>query len=212
MYKLIPTEDKNMFPLHGCYYKLYSLTEKDRYKTTEVLEELIGDLQNFILTSVLLQGNHGTFKSKDNKQKKEFLCRILNIDHFSNCEKDIVDHYKKLKNQILVLNRTLENISNMSVDEINDQIKLLENDTIPVINDKINSNNDLIFDLEKQIFDSQAELIKIDSNINIKNNSDLEIINQNIFTAKNKSINILEQKDNHIIQQNQNKKEYEITS
>ena len=180
MFKLIQTEDVNMFPLYGCYYKLYSLTEKDRYKTTEVLESLIGDLQNFILTSVLLQGNHGTFKSKDNKQKKEFLCRVLNIDHFSNCEKDIIDHYKKIKNQIAVCKRTLENITNMSNQEINDKINALQYQIIPVINEEINSNNYLITDLEKQIYESQTELVKLDSNIIIQNMSDLDKTNNNI--------------------------------
>jgi DNA repair exonuclease SbcCD ATPase subunit/DNA repair exonuclease SbcCD nuclease subunit len=196
MYKLINSEDKNMFPLHGKYYKLYSLTEKDRYKTTEALETLIGDLQNFILTSVLLQGNHGTFKSKDNKQKKEFLCRVLNIDHFSNCEKDILDHYKKIRTQITVTKRTLENITNMSREEINDKINALQNQTIPIINEQINSNNDLITNMEKLIFDSQAKLIKIESS-NIQTESDLILTNNNILKLKQQHSDILREKDSY---------------
>ena len=77
---------------------MYNLNEENRFKTTYVLEELIGELPNFIMTSVLLQGNYGTFKSKDNREKKEYLCRILDIDYFSDYEKEITEHYKSLKN------------------------------------------------------------------------------------------------------------------
>ena len=168
MYKLdITNEVKKCFLLHGERYNLISLTEKDRYKTTEVLEQLIGDLQNFILTSVLLQGNYGTFKSKDNKQKKAFLCKILNIDHFSNCEKDIIEHYKKLKTQIIVIKRILENFE-AGVFELNEQIINLQIQTISISNElKINDEHKIM--LEKQIYDSQTQLFKIDPNICIKN-------------------------------------------
>ena len=97
MYKLIPTNDKSCYKYNNEYYILESLTEENRYKTTSILESIIGDLQNFILTSVLLQGANETFKNKDNKQKKEFLCKILNIDHYSTYEKEIVEEYKKIK-------------------------------------------------------------------------------------------------------------------
>jgi len=199
MYKLNQTDDQNMFHLHGKYYKLYSLTEKDRYKTTEALETLIGDLQNFILTSVLLQGNHGTFKSKDNKQKKEYLCRVLNIDHFSNCEKDIIDHYKKIKTQMAICKRTQENITNMSTQEINDKINTLQNQIIPIINEEINSNNELITNMEKQIYDSQTELIKIESSIIIKNMSDLDKTYNNILILEQQLSDIIRQK--HLYEQ-----------
>jgi DNA repair exonuclease SbcCD nuclease subunit len=199
MYEMNLTDNKNCFPLHGQYFKLVSLTEKDRHKTTDTLEILIGDLQNFILTSVLLQGNYGTFKSKDNKQKKEFLCKILNIDHFSNCEKDIIDHYKKLKNQYATINRSLENTSNMSIEEFNDKIKFLKEQTIPVLIDQTNYNDIEIIKLEKKISDLQCSLIIEDNDCIIKNNIDLDDVNKNI-SILSKQLNDLILENNYYLE------------
>ena len=69
-YRLDNSNDINDFKFNNKYYKLYCLNEENRIKTTHTLEELIGELPNVIMTSVLLQGNYGTFKSKDNKGKK----------------------------------------------------------------------------------------------------------------------------------------------
>jgi hypothetical protein len=192
-YQLIEYDnaDGRGFPLCNKFYKSISLTEKDRYKTTDVLEEIIGDLQNFIITSVLLQNNHGTFKSKDNKQKKEFLCRILNIDHFSESEKDILDHYKKLKSQLTLLNRNLNSASDTSVDKINDVILDITNNQIPKTEEDIKSNENLINETETEILNMQSNLIKLlDFDNHIQNELDLSETEIKIQTMK-KSINSL---------------------
>ena len=149
MYKLIPTTDTSCYKYNDEYYRLESLTEENRYKTTSILETIIGDLQNFILTSVLLQGTNETFKNKDNKQKKEFLCKILNIDHYSMYEKEINDEYKKIKHQIIC------------------QQKLIDSGSVDLLTEQ---NNNLIIRLNKLTIDKDIQTKIINTNENEKIN------------------------------------------
>ena len=172
MYKLIPTLDTSCYKYNNEFYQLEALTEENRYKTTTILESIIGDLQNFILTSVLLQGANETFKNKDNKQKKEFLCKILNIDHYSTYEKEIVDENKRIKHQIIYQQKLIESISNESIQSLSDQ------------NNEINYNilNSLIIsrkDLSNLIIEKENEksllysgLINLNQDIQINNDID----------------------------------------
>ena len=171
MFRLIETENINSFHFNNKYYKEECLTEKDRYKTTDVVETIIGDMQNFILTSVLLQGNINTFKQKDNKQKKEYLCKILDIDYFSIYEKEINENYKKLKYEIQNQHKIIEKLSNKTLEELN-----AEN---LIIIEQINKNNLIKKDLlveqqlkEKEKSNMYLNLKNLNQNITIKNNQE----------------------------------------
>jgi DNA repair exonuclease SbcCD ATPase subunit len=171
MFRLIETEDINSFHFNNKYYKEECLTEKDRYKTTDVVETIIGDMQNFILTSVLLQGNINTFKQKDNKQKKEYLCKILDIDYFSIYEKEINENYKKLKYEIQNQHKIIEKLSNKTLEELNAENLII----IEQINNNKLIKKDLLFEQqlkEKEKSNMYLNLKNLNQNITIKNNQE----------------------------------------
>ena len=177
MYKLIPTEDKSCYKYNNEFYQLESLTEENRYKTTSILESIIGDLQNFILTSVLLQGTNETFKNKDNKQKKEFLCKILNIDHYSTYEKEIVEEYKKIKQQIIYQHKLIESISNDSIESIIDANSDINSNILK----QLNIEKDELTIIIRQDEDKKSllymDLINIQYNMDmIKDEKDKELL------------------------------------
>ena len=186
MYKMIPTDDKSCYKYNNEYYILESLTEENRYKTTSILESIIGDLQNFILTSVLLQGTNETFKNKDNKQKKEFLCKILNIDHYSAYDKEINDEFKRIKHQIIYQQKLINSISNESVQSLIEQNINITNKQSDLLIEKENITK-IIIDKEKEKSNLYCTLINIDQDIQIKDEINKNEIKKEIID-KNKRL------------------------
>jgi DNA repair exonuclease SbcCD ATPase subunit len=83
LFKMIETEyDDNKFTLHNTSYNLISLNGEDRNMTDKEISKIVGTYENFINTSVLLQGNNKTFKDKTNVEKKQILSSILKIDQY----------------------------------------------------------------------------------------------------------------------------------
>jgi DNA repair exonuclease SbcCD ATPase subunit/predicted MPP superfamily phosphohydrolase len=191
MYKLIPTDDNTCYTYNNKYYQLEALTEENRYKTTSILESIIGDLQNFILTSVLLQGTNETFKNKDNKQKKEFLCKILNIDHYATYEKEIIDHHKKIKQQVIYQQKLIESISNESVQSLLELNNNINSNTLTNLSISRETLSDIIAkeDNEKSLL--YSKLINLKQDIQIKNDNEKNQILSEIATKSELLDNIL---------------------
>lgn len=143
-------------------YKLVSLTEENRMCTDKILVPIVGTYDNFITTSVLLQNNHKSFKSKTNVKKKEFLCEILKIDYFKKCEDIIVNKFKSLKQESLHLKKIGETYSNKTLEQLIEDNNIFESNMI--------INNDLLHTIEKSINDNSdkidtllLKLVKIDN-------------------------------------------------
>ena len=188
-YKMIEVNDQNnqnnidMFKLHDQLYKLQSLTEENRICTDDILVPIIGTYDNFITTSILLQGNHKTFKSKTNAEKKEFLCQILKLDYFKKCDSVINDRFKSLKanyNALLKVISFLQenNKSTKSIDQLNielEHITIQSEQLESYINNAHNDIHSLSLQLVTLLFD---KIIDIDTE---KNN----ILNYYQTIAKN---------------------------
>ena len=203
MYKLIPTKDKQCYKYNNEYYQLESLTEENRYKTTSILESIIGDLQNFILTSVLLQGANDTFKNKDNKQKKEFLCKILNIDHYSSYEKEIVDENKKIKHQIIFQQKLIDTISTESIQSIIETNSLINSNLSTKLTIDKNNLIDIIRQKENEKNILYSTIININEDIQITDDNQKEYILDQIYvdnTKLNSISNDIKINENHILQ------------
>jgi len=136
-YKMIEKTEENknklqdIFRLHDKEYILESLTEENRLCTDNVLVPIIGTYDNFITTSVLLQGMHKSFKSKTNVQKKDFLCQILKITYFNKCENIINDRYKALKVQFNTVKNIYNSFNNTkSITDLKYELSNIENQII----------------------------------------------------------------------------------
>ena len=145
-------------------YKIITLTEKDRYKTVEELEQVIGTYDNFITTSVLLQSNNKTFRNKSNREKKDYLCQILKIDHFSNCEKLVSEKYKSLKQQLLSVKRIKDSITDERLEDLKKELEELELKMISY-RDELNKETDKSEELEKKLEELQKSIIVNNSEI-----------------------------------------------
>jgi hypothetical protein len=85
MYKLKPINDKTGFFLHNKYYKLISLTEENRFKTTDVIRSIVGDIDNFItnfeelLRKLIKYNKNITSTDLTDLNKLQLLLKILDI-------------------------------------------------------------------------------------------------------------------------------------
>lgn len=138
-------------------YKLVSLTEENRMCTDKILVPIVGTYDNFITTSVLLQNNHKSFKSKTNVKKKEFLCEILKIDYFKKCEDIIVNRFKSLKQEYLHLKKISETYSNKTLEQLIEDNNIFESNMI--------INNDLLDKIERSINDNLNKIDKLSSEL-----------------------------------------------
>jgi len=134
-YKMIEannmTDNSEKFKLHDKEYILQSLTEENRLCTDNVLVPIIGTYDNFITTSVLLQGNNKSFKNKTNPQKKDFLCQILKIEYFNKCESVINERFKALKTQFNTIKNISNNLNNLrSITDLNNELNDIDQQII----------------------------------------------------------------------------------
>jgi len=105
------------------------LTDEDRKKTDKVIQDLIGSYDDFIFTNVQLQNNTNSFKEMTDKERKEYLYKVLKLDVWNNIVKMIADITKPIRNTITFLEKSTENKSRddyeCKIKGINEELKSL---------------------------------------------------------------------------------------
>ena len=197
-YKMIEannmTDNSEKFKLHDKEYILQSLTEENRLCTDNVLVPIIGTYDNFITTSVLLQGNNKSFKNKTNPQKKDFLCQILKIEYFNKCESVINERFKALKTQFNTIKNISNNLNNLrSITDLNNELNDIDQQIINCENKlsltetNISSNYECIQTLSSKLIPINDDI----NNVNISNlNNIYDDTNQKIINGRNKILDL----------------------
>lgn len=112
------------------------LTDEDRKKTDKVIQDLIGSYDDFIFTNVQLQNNTNSFKEMTDKERKEYLYKVLKLNVWNDIIKMIADITKPLRNTITFLEKSTENKSR---DDYECKIKGID-DELKTIGDSIQEN------------------------------------------------------------------------
>ena len=198
LFKMIETEyDNKKFILHGKSYDLIKLNGEDRNMTDKEISKIVGTYENFINTSVLLQGNNKTFKDKTNIEKKELLSSILKIDqYFKNTENTISEKYKNLKMQYHTINKMIENVSNIPLTTLNHELD--------DINIKIPELETITKNINKDIEEKYNKITKLSQEMYI--NKNLKIESENEYLRENIKI---DKKKQEIIDNGRNNKKLE---
>lgn len=87
------------------------MTDEDRKKTDKVIQDLIGSYDDFIFTNVQLQNNTNSFKEMTDKERKEYLYKVLKLNVWNDIIKMIADITRPLRNTISFLEKSTENKS-----------------------------------------------------------------------------------------------------
>ena len=190
----IKNSNKSEFILHNKKYNLISLNGEDRNATDKEISKIVGTYENFMNTSVLLQGNNKTFRDKSNIEKKQLLSSILKIDqYFKGSEQFILDKYKYYKLQYNTINKLLSDYSIKPLNVLENELKVFIKE-IPELETKIKEYNRL-----RQEYYNTIEVLSRELYIN----KDLRISSEQDKKLEKSRINIYKIQRNDI----QNKKE-----
>ena len=141
------------------------LTDEDRKKTDKVIQDLIGSYDDFIFTNVQLQNNTNSFKEMTDKERKEYLYKVLKLDIWNNIIKMITDITRPLRNTITFLEKSTENKSR---DDYDCKIKGID-DELKALGDAIQEDK-----LKKEGFVDEMEKLRNNLGPNIGENYNVE--------------------------------------
>lgn len=189
-------------------------------ETNNKIIELIGDYNDYLITSFSLQQNQENFTDMTKINKKKYLHDILKLNLFEDCCRISKEKSKELDSQLKLLEKKLEIKSFNSIKEINKKLtieiknyekqkNIMVNDYLQIINyilDKIPRKPLIKFgELDKYNVDDEENILH---SINIINNEliehkhhDISYINNEIKCLKNK-MQILESEENNLNENN----------
>ncbi len=141
------------------------MTDEDRKKTDKVIQDLIGSYDDFIFTNVQLQNNANSFKEMTDKERKEYLYKVLKLNVWNDIIKMIAEITRPLRNAITFLEKSTENKSR---DDYECKIKGID-DELGTIGDAIQEGK-----LKKEGFVNQIGELRNKLGPNIAEKYDVE--------------------------------------
>jgi exonuclease SbcC len=88
-----------------------NMTDENRLKTDKIIGELIGSYDDMTFTNIQLQNRNQSFKDMTDKDRKDYLYKILKLDVWNHMVDAIKNDVKPMKAHITYLEKTIENIN-----------------------------------------------------------------------------------------------------
>lgn len=156
-------DKKNNVKVDVNFYKMektekISLNSEARRSTNEIIRDYLGDYDDFVLTTLALQGNQGSFIEMGQTERKELLSQFIGLNIFDKLAASANDKVKELAGAVKTFNK--ENNST-KIEGIKNELGLLESKLIDLNGQKDQYN----FDKQKvdaAIEEEQSKLVKLD--------------------------------------------------
>jgi DNA repair exonuclease SbcCD ATPase subunit/DNA repair exonuclease SbcCD nuclease subunit len=127
--------------------EVINMTDENRLKTDKIIGELIGSYDDMTFTNIQLQNRNQSFKDMTDKDRKDYLYKILKLDVWNHMVDAIKNDMKPMKAHITYLEKTIENINIEQARENMDNLRL-----------KIMDHLDIY---EQQLYEKEINLEKI---------------------------------------------------
>ena len=127
--------------------EVINMTDENRLKTDRIIGELIGSYDDMTFTNIQLQNRNQSFKDMTDKDRKDYLYKILKLDVWNHMVDAIKNDVKPMKAHITYLEKTIENINIDAARENMEDLKL-----------KIQDHQDVY---EQQLYEKEMNLEKI---------------------------------------------------
>jgi DNA repair protein SbcC/Rad50 len=127
--------------------EVINMTDENRLKTDKIISELIGSYDDMTFTNIQLQNRNQSFKDMTDKDRKDYLYKILKLDVWNHMVDAIKNDMKPMKAHITYLEKTIENINIEQARENMDTLRL-----------KIMDHLDIY---EQQLYEKEINLEKI---------------------------------------------------
>jgi len=157
-------DKKNNVKVDVNFYKMektekISLNSEARRSTNEIIRDYLGDYDDFVLTSLALQGNQGSFIDMGQTERKDLLCQFIGLNVFDKLAASANDKVKELTGAIKTFNK--EN-SQAKIDGMKNEIGLLESKLIDLDTQK-NEHTDEKQKIDTKMEEEQSKLVKLDN-------------------------------------------------
>ena len=161
-------DKKNNVKVDVNFYKMekeekISLNSEARRSTNEIIRDYIGEYDDFVLTSLALQGNQGSFIEMGQTERKELLSQFIGLNVFDKLVTKGSDRLKEITGAIKTFNK--EN-NQQKIETIKNDLNLLESKLI----DSNMQKEQLAINKQKLDDDIQANQIKIVTLENVPTN------------------------------------------
>ena len=90
---------------------IINMTDENRLKTDKIIGELIGSYDDMTFTNIQLQNRNQSFKDMTDKDRKDYLYKILKLDVWNHMVDAIKNDMKPMKAHMTYLEKTIENIN-----------------------------------------------------------------------------------------------------
>ena len=176
-------DKKNNVKVDVNFYKMektekISLNSEARRSTNEIIRDYIGEYDDFVLTSLALQGNQGSFIEMGQTERKELLSQFIGLNVFDKLAAKGSDRLKEITGAIKTFNK--EN-NQQKIETIKNDLGLLESKLI----DANTQKEQLAINKQKLDDDIQANQIKIVTLENVPTNVAALQKEKSGFEAKN---------------------------
>jgi DNA repair exonuclease SbcCD ATPase subunit len=165
------------------------LTGKDRFETLSILKNIIGNYDEFCLTTLYLQNNEKNFYDMKPQDRKNFLYNLLHLHKFEYMTKKFKSKSKENK---ILLNNILSQLNDEdNIEELKDknkdyenEILLYENDNLKIkkkLNNIRNNKDKILTGIDNSLLDIEC---KYSGDINLlKNKSNIikSLIPQEVY-------------------------------
>jgi DNA repair exonuclease SbcCD ATPase subunit len=136
-----------------------SLNSEARRSTNEIIRDYIGDYDDFVLTSLALQGNQGSFVEMGQTERKDLLCQFIGLNVFDKLVAKGNDKLKELTGAIKSFNK--EN-NQVKIESNKNDLGLAESKLIDLTGqrDQYSSKKN---ELDNKIVEQQAKIVKLEN-------------------------------------------------
>ena len=187
------------------------LNGEQRRETNKNIEKFLGKFDDFVLTTLSLQGNNSLFVDKSQSDRKEILSQFIGLQIFDRLSDVATDEFrgnnhiiKKFKSDDLTSELAeIDDKITTATDDFNKISSILsdDEDNLEVINDKINRLNSSLYELNDDTLDIDT-LVSKQNSLSDK----LKDINVEITDIENQK----EKYENELSDNNIKLKEYDI--
>jgi DNA repair exonuclease SbcCD ATPase subunit len=172
--------DVNFYKLNGD--EKVSLNSEARRSTNEIIRDYLGDYDDFVLTTLALQGNQGSFIDMGQTERKELLSQFIGLNLFDKLASLATDKTKELSGAVKLFNKEngLKKISQTSND-----IELLDS-KINDLNAQKETQTAFKNEVDAEIDAKKATIVKLE---NVPTNIMPIVRERDNLVSKNKSAN-----------------------
>lgn len=162
-----------------------SLNGEQRRDTNSIIQQYLGTYEDFVLTTLSLQGNNALFIDKSQTERKEILSQFIGVDIFDKLFTTASDENRE--NATLIKKFKSDDFTTKLAD-IETELKEKQNE-YKLVDIQLNSTKDKEDEYNKELIKLNGKIVKLDSNLD-----SIETLQSDLKSLTNKKTTLIESK------------------